>query len=184
MTRTRLNSLILFVLGLIGVAIVAGIFQAHGGSLSGDAPIVAIVIPMFFISLLLVLVPGCVLLSDRFPSGERAQAPGDRFRLGVLSHFPLAVGLLNSVIEQNGLAGLDVPRALLSGAGVTVAFWFLYYCIRDLTARRTSELSSVIWGIVLFLGNLVSIPGYWWLYLRDRPTRPVAVGSEPKAAGA
>jgi hypothetical protein len=184
MTRTRLNSLILFVLGLIGIAIVAGIFQAHGGSLSGDAPIVAIVIPMFFISLLLVLVPGCVLLSDRFPSGERAQAPGDRFRLGVLSHFPLAVGLLNSVIEQNGLSGLDVPRAILNGAGVTVAFWFLHYCIRDLTARKTPIWTMVMLVIVLLLGNLLAIPIYWWFYLRPRPTRQVAIGSELTTAGA
>ena len=184
MTRTRWSSVILFVLGLIGLAIVAGIFQAHGGSIAGDSPVVAIVLPVFLASLLLVLLPGCLLLSDRFPSGEPTQAQGDRFRLGVLSHFPLAVGLLNSVIERTGLAGLDVPLAILNGAGVTVAFWFLYYCIQDLTARNTPARPRVIWVIVLLLGNLITIPIHWWLYLRLRPTRKVAVGSELTAAGA
>jgi hypothetical protein len=176
MTRSRLTSITLFTLGLVGVGVVAGVFQAHGGSLDGDSPVVPVVLPIFFASLLLLLVPGCLFLSDLFPSGERVQDEGDRLWLGVLSHFPLAAGVFNSLVEQVGIAGLDVPRAVLGGIGVTLVCWFLYYCTRDLTARGTPELAKVLWAGVLLLGNLLAIPVYWWLYLRPRPTRQVAVG--------
>jgi hypothetical protein len=169
MTRTRLISLTLFVLGLTGVAIAVGISQARGGSISGDSPVVVLVIPLFLAGVLLVLVPGCVFLSDLFPSGERTQVEGELFWLGVLSHFPLAVGIFNSVVEQNRISGFDIPRMVLNGAAVTVAFWFIYYCIRDVMARNASALATVIWAIVLLLGNLVAVPVYWWLYLRRRP---------------
>ena len=56
--------------------------------------------------------------------------------------------------------------------------------IRDLTARKTPALPTVIWVIVLLLGNLITIPVYWWIYLRLRPPRQVAVGGESRVVGA
>jgi hypothetical protein len=160
-------------LGLVGFAVVAGVFQAHGGSLDGDSPLGLVMVLTFMVSLYLVLVPGWGFLSDRFPSGKRVQDEGDRIPLGVLSHFPLGVGVLNVLVDQSGVTGLDVPQVVLNAMAVTVAFWFLYYCVRDLTARGTPPLAQVIWVPVLLLGNLIAIPAYWWLYLRRRPTRGV-----------
>ncbi|MEA2448522.1 MAG: hypothetical protein QOG63_454 [Thermoleophilaceae bacterium] len=65
---------------------------------------------------------------------------------------------------------LPIPFAVLAGfhmLTLLILAVLLVICIRD--AYRTPRIPDdkrTFWAVVLFLGNVVSIPTYWWLYMR------------------
>lgn len=84
----------------------------------------------------------------------------------------LFMGLLAIVSRLPGLAGpefpVDLAVGLLVGSAATIinllGLWLFVY-IR-LPAMEIGGMAKVLWGLVLFLGAPVSIPWFYWRFLR------------------
>ncbi len=82
---------------------------------------------------------------------------------------------------------LLVPIGLLFGlhfATMVLIIALLIVCIRDVF--RNDELPNdrrTLWAVVLFLGNVMAIPIYWWLYMRRGRAADVEPDVAESAAG-
>jgi hypothetical protein len=97
--------------------------------------------------------------------------------IGVLAHLPLAVVIV--LLGLGGLPHAGKPRHL----GVPLAVWFIGTGIAGLITTvllfafgrhvysnpRLSHAWRICWIVLLFVGNYVAIPVYWWLYIRRPP---------------
>jgi len=72
-------------------------------------------------------------------------------------------------------AGFLIPFGVLMGLHIgtmvlIIALLIVY--IRDAYSNpRLDDNKRVFWAVVLFLGNMIAMPIYWWVYLRREPDR-------------
>lgn len=70
---------------------------------------------------------------------------------------------------------LDLFKFIVPLHILTIFLMFALTAVYVVHAFRNDELPSdrrILWVIVLFLGNMLAFPVYWWFYLR--PSRPDA----------
>lgn len=111
-----------------------------------------------------------------------------RWLLGAATFWPLLyIVFFVAIVGAATVAGggepdneLLVPMPVLFGLHLAtmvliIALMIIY--IRD--AYRTPEVPDdrrTFWAVVLFMGNAIAMPIYWWLYMR--PGRATKVGSD------
>ncbi len=80
----------------------------------------------------------------------------------------LFMGLLAIASRLPGISPVDLAVGLLIGSAATVinvlGLWLFVY-IR-LPAMEIGGMAKVLWGLVLFVGAPVSIPWFYWRFLR------------------
>ena len=80
----------------------------------------------------------------------------------------------SSVGRGSGEAqSFDLFRLIFPLHLLTMVLMFALTAVYIVHAFRSDELPAdrwTLWVIVLFLGNMLAFPVYWWLYLR--PSRP------------
>jgi hypothetical protein len=88
--------------------------------------------------------------------------------------FILVVGV--STVQGGGDPDNDpflIPFGLLIalhlGTMLVVVGLLVVYIIDVFRNPRLEETHRVLWAIVLFMGNAIAMPVYWWLYMRPRP---------------
>jgi hypothetical protein len=108
----------------------------------------------------------------------------NRTLLGALTLWPLlylvfffiVVGI--ATIQGDGDpddAGFLIPFGVLMGLHIgtmllIIALMIVY--IRDAYSNpRVDDNKRTFWAIVLFMGNMIAMPIYWWVYLRREPDR-------------
>ena len=60
------------------------------------------------------------------------------------------------------------------------------YVVHAVRSDQFTQEMRIVWVIILFMGNMLAFPVYWWLYLRPwkRPlTRGVEKPTDPTPAG-
>jgi hypothetical protein len=90
------------------------------------------------------------------------------------------------VVTATSKGGLPVPFGVLAGLhGLTILILgvLLAICVRD--AYRNPDIPDdrrTFWVVVLFLGNIISLPIYWWLYLRPGGAASSRAGVQTRQA--
>jgi hypothetical protein len=105
------------------------------------------------------------------------------YSLGLLTLWPIVYFLLFISLIFTSFASLsrspgnnppaDLFRFIFPLHLVTMLLMFALTAIYVVHAFRNEELASdkrTLWVIVLFLGNMLAFPVYWWFYVR--PSRP------------
>ena len=79
-----------------------------------------------------------------------------------------------SMMRQAGQApSFDLFRLIFPLHLLTMLLMFCLTAVYVVHAFRNDELSAdkrMLWIVVLFMGNMLAFPIYWWFYLR--PSRP------------
>lgn len=104
--------------------------------------------------------------------------------LGALTLWPplylvlFLVVILIATVQGDGDpddAGFLIPFSVLMGLHIgtmllIIALLIVY--IRDAYSNpRIDDNKRTFWAIVLFMGNMIAMPIYWWVYLRREPDR-------------
>ena len=82
--------------------------------------------------------------------------------------------------------GLIIPDAVLFSlhiATIILITVLLVVYIRD--AYRNPDLPDdrrIFWAVVLFMGNAIAMPIYWWLYMRPKDDGGTKAGNAPEPA--
>lgn len=77
---------------------------------------------------------------------------------------------------HNNAPSLDLFLLIFPLHFLTMLLMFVLTAVYIVHAFRSDELPSdkrTLWVIVLFLGNMIAFPVYWWFYLR--PSRPAQI---------
>lgn len=109
-----------------------------------------------------------------------------RASLGILSCIPVLyivfffVVVGASVATHNGHSGgLPIPFGLLFAMHISVMVLIivlLVIFIKDAYGNpRVDENKRAFWAIVLFLGNAIAMPIYWWLYIKASGKAPTRI---------
>jgi len=98
-------------------------------------------------------------------------------RLGAMSYGALNLGIINGWI-QNGVSQetrdswpVLIPLIAVNLVGVIAALYCLFAFIGHLFTenKRVAGAGKALWLVLLLLGNLVTMPAYWYLYIvRER----------------
>jgi hypothetical protein len=155
----------LLIVGLIAVGFLAGIQQS---TWLDDAPggTIAVLAGDGCFGMLSVLFSIQLILSATFPAPGFPIVDEREGRLGgILIAMPLLIGIINACVGDAERSPLFIPIFMLNAVGVSVAFWFLVFCIGHLLAQSVPALVKVFGVVALILGNLVAMPLYWYLFV-------------------
>jgi membrane protein implicated in regulation of membrane protease activity len=110
--------------------------------------------------------------------------------LGALSVLPALYMAFFMVLV--GISAFDNGGKLLIPFGVLMALHLsamvliivlLVVFIRDAyRSPRVDDNKRAFWAIVLFLGNAIAFPIYWWVYMRQPAGRPSGTPHRPADA--
>ena len=79
--------------------------------------------------------------------------------------------------EAGFLVPFGVLMALHIGTMLLIIALMIVY-IRDAYSNpRVDENKRTFWAVVLFMGNMIAMPIYWWLYMR------LSAGHSPSRSG-
>jgi len=115
------------------------------------------------------------------------------YLLGILTAWPpiyfvLFLSFMAYLFASFGQAGQRPPRAdwvmvIFPAHFLTMILMFALTAVYVVHAFRNDELASdkrTLWVIILFFGNMLAFPVYWWFYVR--PKRPAHHEPEEVAA--
>lgn len=81
------------------------------------------------------------------------------------------------IIPFGVLLGLHLGTMLM-----VIALLIVY--IRDAYSNsRINENKRAFWAVVLFMGNMIAMPIYWWLYIRPGSEEPGPLANSSSASG-
>jgi hypothetical protein len=160
----------LLIVGLVAVGFLAGIGQS---TLPGGTLLVGIACFGMF-GLLAVLVSTHLILSSILPTPGYQALSEREGRLGeILIAMPLLIAIIKACVGDAERSALFVPIFMLNVVGVSVAFWFLGFCIGHVVTQGGLVLIKGFWIVAFMLGNLVVMPLYWYLFVwRPHLTHP------------
>jgi hypothetical protein len=161
------------IIGLVAVGIVAGIQQSTWSDDLAVGTIIALA-GVSCVSVVAVLLSTQVVLTAIFPTPAYQTLSEREGRLGgILIAIPLPIWIINVCVGDAEKSPLFVPIFMLSTVGISVAFWFLVFCIGHLLAQSVPALVKVFGVVALILGNLVVMPLYWYAFVwRPHLTHP------------
>jgi hypothetical protein len=166
----RHKPLVLIVLlmgGLMGMGLVAGLQQLYPGEIN-DLPVagstlLGIVAAAGFLA---VLFSTSALLSLILPTlGYRPMSRYEALLGGILVCVPLAVLIINVCVGATEKSPLFTLIMLANAVGVSTLYWFLFFCLGHLLAQQRGSTFKTIWIILLILGNIITVPLYWCLFV-------------------
>jgi hypothetical protein len=164
----------LLIVGLVAVGFLVGIQQSTWlDDLSGGA-VLAVFFCFGMFGMLAVLLSTQLILSSILPTpGYQALSEREGRLGGILIAMPLLIGIINACVGDVERSPLFIPIFMLNVVGVSVAFWFLGFCIGHVVTQGGPVLIKGFWIVAFMLGNLVVMPLYWYLFVwRPHLTHP------------
>jgi hypothetical protein len=165
MGRETRIPIILLTIGLVALGIAAGIQlgtdlnEFAGGTFVFFAAVSCLAVLLVFVSTMGLI--SAVLPTPGFrPTSQREGLLG-----GILLCVILLIGFINFHVGNVEKTPFFIPLLMLNAVGVSGAFWFLFFCIGHLLVQDRSVLFKAFWVVVLILGNLVSMPVYWFIFV-------------------
>lgn len=71
--------------------------------------------------------------------------------------------------SRDGEAELAVLFGLHLATMVVVALLLVVFIVDCYRSPRVPDDRRTLWAVILFLGNLLAMPVYWWIYVRPGP---------------
>jgi hypothetical protein len=101
--------------------------------------------------------------------------------IGVLSIWPgvYFVAFIGSILfmfaNAQNQRSMDLFRVILPVHILTMLLMFALtavYVVHVFKSERLTSDKRLLWVVVLFFGNIVAFPIYWWLYMRPGAQAP------------
>jgi hypothetical protein len=117
-----------------------------------------------------------------------------RWLLGLATLWPVIyIAFFFAVVATASIAGggdpdndLIIPEAVLFSLHIaTMILIIVLLVVYIRAAYRNPELPDdrrTFWAVVLFMGNAIAMPIYWWLYMRPKGDAETNSGNAPEPA--
>jgi hypothetical protein len=87
--------------------------------------------------------------------------------------------------QQGEQSGLPVAFGVLFAIHFLTMFWIIgltiFYMVNVFRNDQVDKDKKVLWAVVIFLGNMIAMPVYWYLYIWKEPS--IGNLSAPRAVG-